>query len=567
MYLLSVLCCVCGVLSHWAPDRWCACSVCCVVCSMSLATWLMLTGVPARYVALRVRCPWSLSSSSPVCTLSVLCVRCPLIHGSCTPMYPLSLLCCACGVLGDSAPDRWCARSVCCDVCAVSLATRLMLTGVPARYVALRVRCAACAVSVATLLLFTTLQAPCVVCAVSLASWVLFAGVPACCVVLRARCPWPLGSCSAVCQLGVLCVRCPRALGSCSSLCPLGLFCCVYGVLGHLAPVHRCYHSVCCVACAVSFPTWLLFTGVPAGCVVLCVWCPWALGSCSPLCMLGVLTVRFPWPVGSCAPVSPLGVLCCVCVVLAQLAPVQRCARWVCCMSAVLGHWAADHRCASLVCCVVYAVSLATWLLFTAVHARCAVCAMSLVTCLLFTSVPTRCVVVRVRFSRPLGACSQVCPGCVVLHVRCPLPLCACSPVCWCGVFCVVCCGVLRFCVSAMDVPCAQRARAPYAPFSLWCVFLRFVAVPCNLVLYLGLGWMCASLACLVALRRCAVPRLVRSLSVRRCASSPPSPTRGLRPWIYWVAARGTFRSAENRAHGSCRCPPLWRGRWPRSTF
>ena len=31
------------------------------------------------------------------------------------------------------------------------------------------------------------------------------------------------------------------------------------GVLGHLAPVHRCARWVCCVAWAVSWATWLLF--------------------------------------------------------------------------------------------------------------------------------------------------------------------------------------------------------------------------------------------------------------------------------------------------------------------
>ena len=105
--------------------------------------------------------------------------------------------------------------------------------------------------------------------AVSWAAWLLFTGVPARFVVLRLRCPGPLGSCSPVCSLGVLC--------------------CVRGVLGHLAPVHRCARWVCCVACAVSRATWLLFTGVSAWCVVVCVRCLGPLGSCSPVCPLGVL--------------------------------------------------------------------------------------------------------------------------------------------------------------------------------------------------------------------------------------------------------------------------------------
>ena len=44
----------------------------------------------------------------------------------------------------------------------------------------------------------------------------------------------------------------------------LGVFFGVCDVLGHLAPVHRCARWVCCVACAVSRATCLLFTGVPA---------------------------------------------------------------------------------------------------------------------------------------------------------------------------------------------------------------------------------------------------------------------------------------------------------------
>ena len=53
---------------------------------------------------------------------------------------------------------------------------------------------------------------------------------------------------------GVLVLSCPSAaLRVCS-------------VLGRWAPVHRCARSVCCVACAVSWATGLLFTGVRAVC-------------------------------------------------------------------------------------------------------------------------------------------------------------------------------------------------------------------------------------------------------------------------------------------------------------
>ena len=140
--------------------------------------------------------------------------------------------------------------------------------------------------------------------------------------------PWGVGS---FLSLGrPTCVRCPGPLGSCSPMRPLSALLCLCGVLGHLAPVHRCARSVCCVASAVSRATRLLFTGAPARCVALLVRCPGPLGSCSPVC--------------------PRGLSCCVCFVLGHLAPV--------------------HRCARSVCCVVCAVSCAIWLLFTGVPRR-----------------------------------------------------------------------------------------------------------------------------------------------------------------------------------------------------
>ena len=182
----------------------------------------------------------------------------------------------------------------------------------------------------------------CFVCAVFWANWLLFTGVPAWFVVLRVRCPGPLDSCS---------------LG-----CPLVALMCLCGVLGHLAPVHRCARSACCVACAVSSATWLLFTSVRARCVVLRVRCPGPLGSCSPVCPLGVLCcvgsahcprllfsgvlarrvalrVQCPGPLGSCSPVCPLGVLCCVCGVLGHLALVHWCARLARCFACAVS-WA-----------------------------------------------------------------------------------------------------------------------------------------------------------------------------------------------------------------------------------
>ena len=83
---------------------------------------------------------------------------------------------------------------------------------------------------------FFPVPRPPYVCAVSWAAGLLFTGVPARFAVVRLRCPGPAGSCSPVCSLGVLC--------------------CMFGVLGHWAPVHRC---ACCVRCACAM----------AGCVPL----------------------------------------------------------------------------------------------------------------------------------------------------------------------------------------------------------------------------------------------------------------------------------------------------------
>ena len=346
----GLVCCVCGVLGHLAPVRACARSVCCaaravslpklapvhrcarwlfsVACAASLATWLPFTGVPARCVLLRVRCPWPL--------------------GHCSPMRPPGVLCCACGVPGYLAPVHRFSCSVCCVACVGSLATWLLFTGVPAEHVVLLV-------------------------------WF----------------PWPLGSCSPVCKVGVLCVRFPWPLGSCSPVCPLGVSCRSCGVLAKLAPVHLCAFWVCCVACAVSLPTWLLLIGVLPRCVVSHVRCPWPLCSCSSVC--------------------PLVVLCRVCGVLCRSAPL--------------------HQCAHLLCVVACVVSLATWFLFNGVSAQCAVRAVSLSTWLLFTNAPAWCVVLRVRCSSPLGSCSPVCTL-RVLCVRCHWPLGSCSPVCPLSVLC-----------------------------------------------------------------------------------------------------------------------------------
>ena len=612
---LGVLCCLCGVLGLPAPVHRCARSVCCVACAVSWASRLLFTGVPARCVVLGVRCPGP--------------------PGSCSPVCPLGVLRCVCGVLGLPAAVHRCARSVCCFACAASWASWLLFTGVPARCVVLRVRCpgppGSCSPVRPLAVLCCVcgvlgLPAPvhlcarsvcCVGCAVSWVSWLLFTGVPARCVVLRVRCPGPPGSCSPVCPLGVLCCvcgvlglpasvhRCARSVscvgcavswaswllftgvparcvvlrvrrpgppGSCSPVCPLGVLCCVCVVLGLLAPVHRCARSVCCVACAVSWASRLLFNDVPARCVALRVQCPGPPGSCSPVCSLGVffffffffffacavswasrllftgvparcvvLRVRRPGPPGSCSPVCPLGVLCCVCGVLGLLAPVHRCARSVCCVACaaswaswllftgvparcvvlrvrcpgppsscspvcplvvlccvcgVLGLLAPVHRCARSVCCVACAVSWASWLLFT--------------------GVPARCVVLRVRRPGPPGSCSPVCPlgvlrcVCGVLGLPAPVHRCARS------VCCVACAASWASWLLFTGVPArcvVLRVRRPGPPGS------------CSPVCPLGvLCCVCGVLGLLTPVHRCA-----RSVCCVACAVS----------WASWLLFTG----------------------------
>ena len=225
---LGALCCVCGVLGHLAPVHRCASPVHCVAHSVSLATWLLSSGVLARYFVLCVPRPGPLGSCSPVCLPGVLCR--------------------VCGVLGHLAPVQRCSRPLRCVACAMSWAFWLLFTRVLGRCFAWRV----CSV--------LGLLAPVHRCARSVRCFA--------CV----QCPWPLGSCSPVCLLHVLC--------------------CVCVVLGQLAPVHRCACSVKFAACSVSWDTWLLFTGVPGWCVVLRVRCPGPLGSCSPLDVFYCVVLR-----------------------------------------------------------------------------------------------------------------------------------------------------------------------------------------------------------------------------------------------------------------------------------
>ena len=280
--------CSCGVPRRLAPVHQCARSVCGVVCTVSWAPWLLFTGVHALCVVVRVRCPGPPGSCSPVCTLCVwccvygvlgllapvhrcarsvrgvartvswaswllftgalalrlvLCVRCPGPPGSCSPVCTLCVWCCVYGVLGLLAPVHRCARSACGVACTVSWASWLLFSGVHVLCVVLCVRCPWPPGSCSPVCTFCVwccvygvlgLLAPVhrcarpvsgVACTASWASWLLFTGVHVLCVVLRVRCPGPPGSCSPVCTLCV--------------------WCCVYGVMGFMAPVHRCARPAC----------------------------------------------------------------------------------------------------------------------------------------------------------------------------------------------------------------------------------------------------------------------------------------------------------------------------------
>ena len=629
---LGALFCVCGVLGHLAPVHQCARSVCCVACAVSWATWLVFTAVLARCVVLRVRSPGPLGSRSPVCSLAALrcvcgvlghlasvhrCARsvrcvacavswttwllftavlprsvvlrvgCPGPIGSCSTVCSLGLLFCVCGVLGHLAPVHMCACSVRSFVCAVSWATWLLFTAV----LVFGTSCSTVCSLGALCCVFGVLGnlAPvhrcacsvrCVAFAVSWATWLLFTGVPARSVFLCVWCPGPLGSCSPVCPLGVLCrlcgvlghlarvhrcarsvrgvacavpwatwlpfsgvlancvalrVRCPGPLGSCSPVCSLGALCCMCGILYHLAPVHQCACSVCSVACAVSWATWLLFTGVLAGCVVLRVRCPGPLGSCSPVCPLGLLCrlcgvlghsasvhrcarsmrgvgcavpratwlpfssvlasfvalrVRCPGPLSCCSPVCSLCALCCVCGVLGHLAPVYLYARSVCCIARRVrypGHLGSCSLVCLLtaLCCVCGVLDHLAPVHRCSPSVHCVACAVSLASWLLFTGVPARCIVLRVR-----------CPGRLGFS----------SPVCSLGAFCCVCivlghlAPVLR-CVRLVRCVACAVIWATFGSCSPVCSLCALRGV-CGVLNHLAPVHRCARLVCCVA---CAV--------------------------------------------------------------
>ena len=139
---------------------------------------------------------------------------------------------------------------------------------------------------------FFPVPRPPYVCAVSWAAWLLLTGVPARFAVLRLRCPGPLGSCSLVRALGVLCGVC--------------------GVLGHLAPVHgcaRCVRCACAMGGCVPVPPPLIFFFVmeekekqgraySAG-TGMGSWCGGAIVLCPLACVVGAVAAVAPQGCGS----------------------------------------------------------------------------------------------------------------------------------------------------------------------------------------------------------------------------------------------------------------------------
>ena len=210
-------------------------------------------GLSCRATLLGRLPPPGLCTGSPVTVASMAC-GCSLAG-----LEPAAFGYRSCPWPGGSAGSPQCIQRVGCwffpvprppYVCAVSRATWLLFTCVPAWFVVLRLRypgpLGSCSQvrQLGVLLCVCGVLGPlapvhwcarwvcCAACEVSWATWPLFTRVPARCVVLRVRCPGPLGSCSPVC---LLC-----------------LFFCFCGVLGHLAPLHRCARSVCCFVGAVS---------------------------------------------------------------------------------------------------------------------------------------------------------------------------------------------------------------------------------------------------------------------------------------------------------------------------
>ena len=90
--LIRHLFCFCGVLGHFAPVHRCACSVCCFLCVVSWATWLLFTAVPGCGVP-SLCCPRSMCACGVLANVAPVhqcacCVRCACAVGGCVPLPP-----------------------------------------------------------------------------------------------------------------------------------------------------------------------------------------------------------------------------------------------------------------------------------------------------------------------------------------------------------------------------------------------------------------------------------------------------------------------------------------------
>ena len=264
---LGVLYSVCGIPGRSAPVHRCARSVCCVVCAVSWAPWLLFTGVFAPCVVLHVWCPGPLGCCLPVFMNGVLSYVCDVLRlfspvRCCAPSGCFV----ACAVSrAPFAPLHRCTRSVCCVVCAVSWATGLRSTAVLALcgllcvqcpgplcscspVCMLRVLCCVCGVlGQLTPVHRCTHLVCCVVCAGFCANSLLFTVAHARCVLWCVQCPRQLGSCAPVCMPGAECARCRCPCCSCSPARTVGVLCCASVTLGLWAPFSwRAHLGVVC---------------------------------------------------------------------------------------------------------------------------------------------------------------------------------------------------------------------------------------------------------------------------------------------------------------------------------
>ena len=320
----------------------------------------------------------------------------------------------------------------------------------------------------------------------SLATWWLFRGVCWACAVCRVHGHWTLVH---------RCAR-PRAASSASWRFFTGVH--AWPVLFAVFVATWCLLTGVCagrVLCAVSKATWRLFTGVRAVCCVCSVLATWRFFTAVP-----------SWCV-----------LCAVSMATCRLFTAAHARCFACAPSLAPWRFFTGVRAP----CVVCAVFVSTWRLCTDVRAWCLVCAVFMPFLRLFTGVHAR-----VRCPWPLGASSSVCSvrGLFALVHQCAgLMCCLChvlgllALVCTRLARCVVCCGVLRFCVFPVVPACARSARVPYAVL-VWCLFPDVVVIAWPLVLLPWLWPAAFPLARLLAPRCCAVPCRVWSLPVRLSA-------------------------------------------------